>query len=86
MRRKLKYTQYFLYVHNRPDRICIKEEWIEKAINYPVYTEIQMDGRIRKWVKIEEENKYLRVILLDDGKTVHNAFWDRNFKEDKLCE
>jgi hypothetical protein len=86
MRTKLKYTQYFLYVHNRPDRKYIREEWIEKVISHPVHTEIQMDGRIRKWAKIEEMDKYLRVILLQDGKTVHNAFWDRGFKEDKLCK
>ncbi len=44
-------------------------------------TEIQSDGRIRKWGYIEEVGKYLRVILLDDGETVHNAFFDRGFKE-----
>jgi len=32
---------------------------------------------------IEEEGKYLRVILLDDQKTIHNAFFDRRFKEKK---
>ena len=30
---------------------------------------------------IDEEGKYLRVVLLDDGETVHNAFFDRRFKE-----
>ena len=29
----------------------------------------------------ENEGRYLRVILLEDGETVHNAFFDRNFKE-----
>jgi len=24
---------------------------------------------------------FLRVVLLEDGKTVHNAFFDRRFKE-----
>ncbi len=44
--------------------------------------ERQKDGRIRKWVRIAEmENRALRVILLEDGETVHNAFFDRNFKE-----
>jgi len=39
------------------------------------------DGRIRKWAKIAEmQNRYLRVILLEDGETVHNAFFDRIFK------
>jgi hypothetical protein len=25
--------------------------------------------------------EFLRVILLEDGETVHNAFYDRSFKE-----
>lgn len=51
------------------------------AIKKPVKTEIQSDGRIRQWKFIEEARKYLRVILLENGETVHNAFFDRNFKE-----
>jgi len=60
----------------------IKDDWIEFVINNPVKVEVQSDGRIRKWAKITQVNKYLRVILLDDGETVHNAFFDRAFKED----
>jgi hypothetical protein len=41
---------------------------------------MQADGRIRKWRQIPEEGKFLRVILLADGETVHNVFFDRNFK------
>lgn len=37
--------------------------------------------RIRKWARIAETGKFLRVILLADGQTVHNAFFDRSFKE-----
>ena len=77
----MKYTQYFLYTRQRPDRAYIKDEWIDFTINNPVQTEIQSDRRIKKWAKIEEKGKYLRVILLEDGETVHNAFFDRNFKE-----
>lgn len=56
-------------------------EWIELTINDPVKTEKQSDGRIRCWRKIDEaEGKYLRVILLEDGETVHNAFFDRTFR------
>ena len=78
----MKYTQYFLYTRQRPDRSNIKDEWIEFTIKNPVQTEIQSDGRIKKWAKIENEGKYLRVILLEDGDTIHNAFFDRSFKED----
>jgi hypothetical protein len=77
----VKFTRYFLFVTQRPDRAIIKEEWIFQTINNPLRTEVQTDGRIRKWSYIEEIGKYLRVILLEDGETVHNAFFDRSFKE-----
>lgn len=76
----MKFTQYFLYMKQRPDRAKIKTEWIEETIMDPAYTEIQSDGRIRKWRKIKAEGKFLRVILLPDGETIHNAFFDRSFK------
>ena len=60
----------------------IKDEWIKYVIDNPQKVVIQSDGRIRKWAKISEMGKYLRVILLEDGETVHNAFFDRSFKED----
>jgi hypothetical protein len=59
----------------------IKTEWIAMVIEQPEFEEIQIDGRIRRWAKIPEaENRYLRVVLLEDGETVHNAFFDRNRK------
>ena len=79
----MKYTQYFSFIKQRPDRAIIKEDWILDTIKKPVKTEVQTDGRIRKWRYIEEMDKYLRIILLEDGETVHNAFFDRNFKEEK---
>jgi len=71
-----------LRIAKRSDRILIKDDWIEFVINNPVKVEVQSDGRIRKWAKITEVNKYLRVILLDNGETVRNAFFDRAFKEE----
>jgi hypothetical protein len=79
----MKYTQYFLFIRQRPDRAIIKEEWILDTIKKPVKIEVQTDGRIRKWKFIKEVGRYLRVILLEDGETVHNAFFDRNFKEEE---
>ncbi|GBD96644.1 MAG TPA: hypothetical protein ENG83_10960 [Nitrospirae bacterium] len=80
----MKATEYFKYIRKRPDRSIIKDEWIEKVINYPLKEEIQSDGRIRRWAKIEEmDGRALRVILLSDGETVHNTFFDRSFKEDR---
>ena len=80
----MKYTQYFHYMKQRPDRSKIKDEWIEFTIKNPVRTEIQSDNRIRKWAKIEEEGKYLRVILLEDGETIHNVFLTEILRKNKL--
>ena len=76
----MKTTQYFKQIRKRPDRACIKDEWIEFVINNPIKEEIQSDGRVKKWAKINEVDKFLRVILLEDGEIVHNAFFDRSFK------
>ena len=79
----MKYTQYFLSTRQRNDRKDIKLEWIQHVIDHSEREEIQADGRIRRWAKIPETNdKYLRVILLEDGETVHNAFFDRTFREE----
>jgi len=78
----MKTSQYFNYTRKRPDRAIIKEEWIKFVIETPEKTEVQSDGRIKKWARIKAIDKYLRVVLLDDGETVHNAFFDRSFKED----
>lgn len=67
-------------MRERPDRAKIRMEWIEKAIKNPDFIDIQSDGRIRKWKRIEEEGKFLRLILLPDGETIHNVFFDRSFK------
>ena len=76
----MKYTRYFQAIRTRPDRAIIREEWIRRTIEQPVREVIQQDGRIRRWAPIEEmDGRYLRVILLPDGETVHNAFFDRSF-------
>lgn len=49
-------------------------------IGKPIKREVQPNGRISDWGNISEaEGRALRVITLDDGETVHNAFFDRNF-------
>ena len=79
----MKVTEYFLSTRQRPDREWIKFEWIQYVIDHPVREEIQSDGRVRRWARIgEARNKYLRVILLEDGETVHNAFFDSSFREE----
>ncbi|MBK5970659.1 MULTISPECIES: hypothetical protein [Thiorhodovibrio] len=76
----MQYTQYFLATRQRSDRACIDIAWIQHVIENPVKEVIQQDGRIRRWAPIREaDGRYLRVILLADGTTVHNAFFDRGF-------
>jgi hypothetical protein len=49
------------------------------VFNHPIFEQIQVDGRIRRWAFIEEVQKYLRIIILEDKETIHNAFFDRSF-------
>ena len=66
---------------SRPDRTLIREEWIKRAVKSPIREFVQADGRIRRWTQVTEmENRFLRVVLLPDGETVHNAFFDRRFE------
>jgi hypothetical protein len=76
----VKFTQYFQAMRLRPDRALIQLEWIQRVIDHPIKEVIQQDGRIRRWAAVPEmDGRYLRVILLPDGETVHNAFFDRTF-------
>ena len=76
----MKVTGYFKTFRNRKDRAIIKDEWIVHTMENPEGEVIQKDGRIRRWAKVSEmEGRYLRVVLLADGETVHNAFFDRRY-------
>ena len=77
----MQFTQYFHSTRLRQDRESIKMEWIEYVVSHPTKEFIQEDGRVRRWASIKEaEGRYLRVVLLEDGETIHNAFFDRSFK------
>lgn len=68
-------------MRQRPDRAAIRLDWVERVVAHPVREQIQRDGRIRRWAPIAEmDGRYLRVILLADAETVHNAFFDRSFR------
>jgi hypothetical protein len=66
----------------RPD---IRREWCGDVLAAPLRRDVQSDGRVRYWGRIvvagEERPRFLRVVTLQDGETVHNAFFDRNFRE-----
>ena len=77
----MKFTAYFLSLRQRPDRAAIELAWIERVVTHPEKEARQADGRIRRWGRIDAAGgRYLRVILLPDGETVHNAFFDRGFR------
>ena len=77
-------TRYFeeQVLRKRP---YLRREWCAQVLAAPIRREVQPDGRIRCWGKIalagEQQARYLRVVTLADGATVHNAFFDRNFRE-----
>ena len=75
----MKMTDYFRNVvpEKHPG---IKLEWIQAVMNTPMSKSIQSDGRIVVWGKIPDaEDRILRVVLLEDDETIHNAFFDRSF-------
>lgn len=77
----MKCTRYFQTIRQRPDRAAIRDEWIQRVMAQTIKEVVQADGRIRRWAAIREmDDRHLRVILLPDGETVHNAFFDRSFK------
>ena len=79
----MKLTEYFKYTRERADRRGIRMEWIERVVADPVREAVQADGRLRRWARIPEaDGRWLRVVLLPDGETVHNAFFDRSFREE----
>jgi len=80
----VKTTRYFeeQVLRKRP---YLRFEWIEAALADPIARETQPDGRVRLWKRIDLDvvgkSYILRVVTLEDGETVHNAFFDRNYRE-----
>lgn len=62
-------------------RPYLRKEWCIRVCENPIKFERQEHNRFRFWGEIEElEGQVLRVITLEDRKTIHNAFPDRRFK------
>jgi hypothetical protein len=78
---RVQFTRHFHAMRERPDRAVIRLQWIQRVIERPEKEVVQQDGRIRRWARIAEmDGRSLRVILLPDRETVHNAFFDRSVK------
>ena len=74
------YTEYFEkeVLRKRP---YLKKEWCIQVIKNQLKIERQEHNRFRFWGEIKElGGRVLRVVTLDDKKTIHNAFPDRRFK------
>jgi hypothetical protein len=77
---KYQFTEYFEneVIRKRP---YLKKEWCINVIENPIKVEPQEHNRFRFWGSVSElEGKILRVITLEDKRTIHNAFPDRRFK------
>ncbi|MEK6699888.1 MAG: hypothetical protein AABZ10_12700 [Nitrospirota bacterium] len=75
-----KFTAYFEkeVLRKRP---YLKKEWCIRVIEHPLRSEPQEHNRFRFWGLIDElEGRVLRVITLEDKRTIHNAFPDRGYK------
>ena len=46
----------------------------------PERRSVQEDGRVRLYGYVPRLGGYLRVVLLSDGETVHNAFLDEDYR------
>ena len=82
----MKTTRYF-DEQVRRKRPYIDPAWCVQVLAAPLHREKQADGRIRFWGEVTVPGsagpRYLRVVTLEDGKTVHNAFFDRRFQKEE---
>ncbi len=82
----MKTTRYFeeQVLRKRP---YIERRWCEETLDAPIRLERQADGRMRFWGEVrrtsDDAPRFLRVITLADGETVHNAFFDRRFRKER---
>ncbi len=82
----MKTTRYFeeQVLRKRP---YLQREWCLEVLSNPIRSEPQNDGRMRFWGRIvtpeDKVPRILRVVTLNDGETVHNAFFDRGFREEE---
>jgi hypothetical protein len=82
----MKTTRYFVeqVLRKRP---YIEASWCVAVVENPIRRERQADGRCRFWGEVTRPGevlpRILRVVTLEDGETVHNAFFDRGFRRDE---
>ena len=78
-------TRYFAeqVLRKRP---YLSTSLIAAVLAAPLRQMVQADGRVRYWGRVlddrDGQQRMLRVVTLEDGETVHNAFFDRGYQED----
>ncbi|MGH7023000.1 MAG: hypothetical protein ACREEB_05335 [Caulobacteraceae bacterium] len=81
----MKTTRYFdeQVLRKRP---YIQPDACERVIATALKRVVQPDGRVRYWGAVTDprdgKRRIMRVVTLEDGQTVHNAFFDRDYRED----
>ena len=74
------FTDYFegVVMRRRP---YMQKAWCIRVCENPLKAERQEHNRFRFWGEVPElEGRILRVVTLEDKRTIHNAFPDRRFK------
>lgn len=80
----MKITRYFdeQVLRKRP---YLSLDMCLAVLQSPLSKQVQDDGRIRFFGMIPDaiggKTRILRVVTLADGETIHNAFFDRGYKE-----
>jgi hypothetical protein len=73
-------TRYFEneVLRKRP---YLSREMCVGVVRNPIRVESQQDDRVRFWAILPElGGRALRVVTLEDRRTIHNAFLDRGFR------
>jgi hypothetical protein len=82
----MKATRYFeeQVLRKRP---YLDVDWFAAILAVPLRRRVQPDGRVRFWGRVTDPRdgtqRILRIVTLEDGETLHNAFFDRGYRENE---
>ena len=76
----MKTTSYFetAVAKNHPESVTYRT-YVENALTEYEAIHTEPNGNTRRYIYVAERELYLRVVILPDGQTVHNAFFDGNY-------
>lgn len=81
----MKMTAYFEDFVLKVKRPYLRAEWCERVRLDHEHSFVQENGRISFFGRVPElkeavgTDSYLRVVTLEDGETIHNAYPDRDY-------